>query len=319
MIDLYNAEKVTSNTPGQKVKTTTYPIAIDFPDYGIYIGESHHEANFVMEPMCHDYTKIYYILEGVADCYFDSKPVHLEEKCLFVVPRDISHYLKDKENTPLSLYILAIENSCMEKLPTFRQQIALLNQQAEKYLKPLTHHDYAAYEIPRMFRKILNEQRTSTDGFVPAIQATLLNMIVAINRLYDHIPATEQVDSKNPTFARIQKVADYISKNFYEPICIKNMAKMACLSVRQFTNQFKAVYGVTFTQYLHYQRVHFAQKLLAETDEQIATICFQSGFNDLAHFYRIFKKMTKSSPRQYRINSRSGITRSGNNHLPYSQ
>ena len=316
MNDLYNKDLVIATGLDQDISTTKFPISLEIPDYGICIGESHHEPNFVMEPMYNNYTKIYYILEGVADCYVNSEPVHLEEENLLVIPCETWHYLQDKENTPLSLYILGVENSCVEQLDTFRHQIQLLNQRAEDRSQALTHHDYAAYEIPRMFRKILNEQRTQSDGFIPAIQATIMNMIVAINRIYDHIPAINQIDSSNPTFARIQKVADYICKNFYEPICIKNMANMACLSVRQFTNQFKAVYGVTFTQFLHYQRIHFAQKLLAETDQQITTICFESGFNDLAHFYRIFKKMTKNSPRQYRMNARSGITQSDKNHAP---
>lgn len=299
---------VISDTAEPKnIESTRHPISIDIPDYGIYIGESHHQANFIMKPMYNTYTKIYYILEGAADCFIESKPIRLEREHLFVVPREMWHHLEDKENTPLSLFILAIENSCMENLQTFCQQIDLLNELGRRHLRPLTHHDYAAYEIPRMFRKILYEQRVSMDGFVPAIQATLLNMIVAINRIHENVPTIDQIDSSNPTFARIQKVADYVSKNFYEPIFIENMAKMACLSIRQFTNQFKAVHGVTFIQYLHYHRIQFAQQLLAETDQQIAAICFESGFNDLTHFYRVFKKVTKISPRKYRMNSRYGI------------
>ncbi|MCG8607224.1 AraC family transcriptional regulator [bacterium] len=266
--------------------------------------------------MFNHYIKIYFVLDGAAECFIDSMPVHLEKNHLFVIPCETWHYLKDEDNTPLSLYILAIENSSMGELPTFRQQIELLNQLAQTHLRPLTRHDYAAYEIPRMFRKVLYEQRVSIDGFIPAIQATLLNMIVAINRIFEKVPAIDQIDSTNPTFARIQKVADYIAHNFYEPICIENMAKMAHLSVRQFTNQFRAVHGVTFIQYLHYQRIHFAQQLLAETDQQIAAICFESGFNDLAHFYRVFKKVTKVSPRKYRINSRVGISMPASNSHP---
>lgn len=306
MMRLDQKKKVSTDT--LRLNTTKYPISIDFPDYGICIAESHHDRHFMMEPMYNHYTKIYYIVDGIADCYVNSNPVQLEKEHLFVVPSEIPHYLKDKDNYPLSLYILAVEMSCMEKLSTFSEQINLLNQLAQTKLRPLTRHDYGPYEIPSMFRKILNEQVARADGFVPAIQATLLNLIVAINRIYENTPATSQIDSANPTFARIQKVADYISRNFYEPISIDNMAKMACLSIRQFTNQFKAVYGVTFTQYLHYQRIHYAQKMLAETNQKIATICFESGFNDLAHFYRVFKKITKKSPRKYRMDSRHNIT-----------
>ncbi len=297
----------TAKIEQENIPVTKHPISLEIPDYGICIGESHHQLKFMMDPMYNHYTKIYYVLEGVADCYLDSNPVHLEKEYLFVIPSEIEHYLEDKDNSPLSLYILAIENSCMENLHTFSEQISLLNRLARTQQRALTHHDYAAYEIPRLFRKIINEQRVSREGFIPAIQATLLSMIVALNRIYENVPAIEQMDSSNPTFARIQKVADHISKNFYEPICIENMAKMACLSVRQFTNQFKAVYGVTFIQYLHYQRIQFAQQLLTETEQPIAAICFESGFNDLAHFYRVFKKMAKISPRKYRISSRNGM------------
>ncbi len=289
------------------VESTKYPIKLDIPYYGICIGESHHQSGFVMEPMCNHYTKIYFILDGVADCFADSSCVQLEPEHLFVIPSGTNHYLRDKENSPLSLYILAIEHTSLEELATFRQQIDTLERLARTHLRPLTHHDYAAYEIPRMMRKILYEQRVQADGHVPAIQAALLNLVVALNRIYQNIPVTKQSEPENPTVARIRKVADYISTNFYEAISVDNMAKMACLSVRQFTNQFKAVHGVTFMQYLHYQRVRFAQKLLAETDQQIVSICFECGFNDLAHFYRVFKKIANLSPRKYRLNSRAGI------------
>ncbi len=297
-----------ANFEQQNLQATKRPISMNIPEYGIYIGESHHQPNFKMEPQCDNYTKIYYMLEGVAECFIDSTPIQLEKDHLFVIPCDTWHYLKDDDSKPPSLYILALEHSSMEELQTFCQQVELLDQLAQEHLRPLSHHDYAAYEIPRMFRKVLYEQRVSLDGHIPAIQATLLSMVVAINRIYENIPAIDQIDSMNPTFARIQKVADYIAQHFYEPICIENMAKMAHLSVRQFTNQFKAVHGVTFIQYLHYRRIHFAQQLLAETDQQIAAICFESGFNDLAHFYRVFKKVTKVSPRKYRMNSRVGIS-----------
>ncbi|MDL1877494.1 helix-turn-helix domain-containing protein [Cytophagia bacterium CHB2] len=45
------------------------------------------------------------------------------------------------------------------------------------------------------------------------------------------------------------------------------------------------------------------KRLLAETDQEIISICFSSGFNDLAHFYRIFKRYTSLSPRQFRLNA----------------
>lgn len=287
----------------EQVVLTRKPIELILPDYGIYIGESRHERGFEMKPMRNDYTKIYYILDGAADFIAQDVSTTLAPENLLVIPAGMEHYLRDNENTPLSLYILAINHESLDGLETFREQIKKLNELGTKHFQPLMQHDYAAYEIPRNIRKILYEQRVKTPGYIPVIQATLLNMIVAINRIFMNIPVMQQFEDDKPTVARIRQVANYIRTNFYEPISVEHTARMACLSVRQFTNQFKAVHGVTFMQYLHYHRVSFAQKLLAETDQDISAICFESGFNDLAHFYRIFKRLSGCSPRKYRLNA----------------
>lgn len=290
-----------SLSPSEHIKLTKYPIEIDIPSYGIYIAESHHQRGFIMNPMKNNYIKVYYISNGEADCYLDKERIQLKADDLLVIPEQVLHYLVDRESTPLSLYILAVQCSCLQQLSTFREQITQLNDLAIKHKNRLNSHDYMAYEIPRLIRKILFEQHQKSAGYVPAIQATLLNIVIALNRIYQNIPVTLEKREVNETLSRIEQVANYISSNFYDPISVENVARMACLSVRQFTNQFKAVNGVTFMQYLHYQRVRFAQKLLSQTNQPIASICFESGFNDLAHFYRVFKKISGISPRKYRI------------------
>jgi AraC-like DNA-binding protein/mannose-6-phosphate isomerase-like protein (cupin superfamily) len=286
------------------VETTKHPIPVIFPDYGITIGESHHERGFVMEPEEHDFKEIYYILDGVADCFIEDKQIKLEPENLFIVPEGVTHHLRDHENSPLSLYILAIKRASLTDFPNFEQQLEKLYEQSKLHIRPLNRYNYAAYEIRTIIRRILYEQRLKRFGYVPAIQATTMSLIIALNRILQNIPVPNQSGEMNPTQDRIQKVADYITTNFFEPISVENMARMACLSVRQFTNQFKAVYGVTFTQYLRYHRIKYTQRLLTETNQQIAHICFESGFNDLAHFYRVFKQITGKSPRKYRLETR---------------
>lgn len=287
------------------VRLTKRPIKLEIPEFGICIGESHHERGFTMKPRRERYTKIYYILDGSADCIMNDTPNALSKEELFVIPKGMTHYLRDKENAPLSLYILAIEHTALNQLQSFKEQIEQLDEFAKTQPKPLTPHDYMAYELPRKIRRILYEQRVNAAGYVPVIQANMLQIIVALNRIYSHTPIARHIDEAKPSVTRIQQVAKYIDVNFYQPISVEQMARMACLSVRQFTNQFKAVYGVTFVQYLHFLRIRFAQKLLAETDQKIISICFAAGFNDLAHFYRIFKKQTGYSPRRYRLSSQT--------------
>lgn len=198
----------------EPVSLTRKPIELNLPEYGIYIGESRHERGFEMDPMRNDYTKVYYILEGAADCITQDKTIKLSPENLLVIPTGMEHYLKDNENSPLSLYILAIEHDSLDNLDTFQKQIKLLDELGTKHFQPLMQHDYAAYEIPRNIRKILYEQRVKTPGYIPVIQATMLSMIVAINRIFMNIPVMQQFMMTNrllPASARLRTTSAAIS------------------------------------------------------------------------------------------------------------
>ncbi len=284
-----------------EIQPTKKPIEIDIPPYGVCIAESHHERQFTMEPMQNPYVKIYFIIQGAGNCHIEGNEIVLEAGHLLIIPRNAKHFLSDHPNNPLSLYIIAVEYSCLQELASFRNQLNILDRLGRECLESLKQHDYVPYEIPSVIRKILHEQRSKAKGYVPAIQSHILNLVISINRAFTHIPAVRDLPEPNDTHARILRVADYCAAHFYKAISVEEMASMACLGIRQFTNQFKAVFGVTFMQFLHYHRVRFAQRLLVKTDRQITSICFESGFNDLAHFYRVFKKITGYSPRKYRL------------------
>ncbi|MFH1762461.1 MAG: helix-turn-helix domain-containing protein [bacterium] len=43
--------------------------------------------------------------------------------------------------------------------------------------------------------------------------------------------------------------------------------------------------------------------MLLQTNFRVSEICFKVGFNNLEHFNRVFKKITKYSPSQFRAKS----------------
>jgi AraC family L-rhamnose operon regulatory protein RhaS len=286
---------------------TSRPLSLTFPPYGIQIVESHHRRGFRMQPRTNDYLKLYYVLDGEADFMISGRQERLSHQCVFVIPKHATHYLRDAEDQPLSLYILGIRDDCLEGLSTFGEELDRLNLLATQRLRAIPPRDHAAYEIPRAFRRILYEQRMKRDGYVATIQSTVLNLVVALNRIFQNVPAERSGEKTNETVSRILEVARYIESNFYEPITVEKAARMACLSVRQFTHQFKTVHGVTFLEYLHYHRIHYAKDLLKHTNQEILAVCFEAGFNDLAHFYRIFKRLTGTSPRKFRLSERERV------------
>ena len=59
--------------------------------------------------------------------------------------------------------------------------------------------------------------------------------------------------------------------------------------------------GTGIAEYIRQQRIDHAKKLLKTTDLPITEVAKQSGFLDYTYFYRVFKKVTGHSPKNYRV------------------
>lgn len=57
---------------------------------------------------------------------------------------------------------------------------------------------------------------------------------------------------------------------------------------------------VSALQYVHDYRLKVAKKKLAATNETVAAIAKQVGFEDGAYFSRVFKKLEGMTPSEYR-------------------
>ncbi len=294
--------KPSAYMPKISLPPTASPVEVSIPPYGVYIAESQHERNFTMEPMENDYIKIYFILDGITDLHIRDTVVELSPGSVFVVPPGYEHYLKDREDssTPLSLYIIALDASSFPRTSYFKKQMNQLMEKARKELRPLAKHEYLAYDLPVLLRRMLYEQELKTSGYETALQGLAQYLSVAVTRAYSYVPTVQDDLEKNKSIKTIHEVARFIDNNFYKQLSLPMVTKMSGLSTRHFSNCFKETYGVSFIKYVHYKRVKHAQHLLAFTNRRIMSICFECGFTDQTHFYRIFKRHTGMSPRRYR-------------------
>ncbi len=112
--------------------------------------------------------------------------------------------------------------------------------------------------------------------------------------------------TRDPRATAFAGSLNFINNNFYRPIKIEELAALANVSYRCYTEQFKQSTGRTVTQYLSEIRVEYAKRIMLET-EDILYAAYESGFGDLAHFYRVFKSITGRSPKQF-ITGRSALS-----------
>lgn len=99
---------------------------------------------------------------------------------------------------------------------------------------------------------------------------------------------------------RINKVFAYIVENFQEDILLIEASKTIGMTPNAFCKYFKRMTRRTFIETVIDYRIKFATQQLVETDKSIATICFESGFKDMSHFYKKFASRMEMSPLNYR-------------------
>jgi AraC-like DNA-binding protein len=72
------------------------------------------------------------------------------------------------------------------------------------------------------------------------------------------------------------------------------------MSPYHFLHTFRRVTGITPHQFVLRTRLHRAAKQLRQSDEQVAVIALDAGFNDLATFNRRFRRLMGVTPSVYR-------------------
>jgi len=101
---------------------------------------------------------------------------------------------------------------------------------------------------------------------------------------------------------RVKKIHEYLMAHYVEEIRLSHVAELVGMSEASFSRFFKLRTGKSFTDYLIDIRLGFAIRLLVDSEQTIAEICFKCGFNNISNFNRIFKKWKGSTPKGFRDN-----------------
>jgi len=99
---------------------------------------------------------------------------------------------------------------------------------------------------------------------------------------------------------RIATIHEYLMNNYREEVNLKQLAELVNMAEGSLCRFFKDNLGVTLFEYLSKIKVDFACRLLMDPDLGILEVCLDSGFNNLSHFNKQFKKNTGVPPTEYR-------------------
>lgn len=108
-------------------------------------------------------------------------------------------------------------------------------------------------------------------------------------------------ENSKSKYKNIVQIKKYIDENFQNQLTLDMIAEAFFVSKYHMSREFKKKYGITINNYITNKKTTLAKELLRFTDKSINEISILCGINDNSYFNKVFKKVEKLSPSEYRI------------------
>jgi AraC family transcriptional regulator, exoenzyme S synthesis regulatory protein ExsA len=95
-------------------------------------------------------------------------------------------------------------------------------------------------------------------------------------------------------------IAKVMEENFMNPVSLNDLAYLSGRSLATFKRDFQAIYNTSPIKWIRNRRLDKAKELLAETMLSVTDVCFSTGFENIAHFSKVFKERFGLPPSEFR-------------------
>ena len=270
------------------------------PEFGIVIFEKRHAPGFAASVMRQDFSEFLLVLTGQARLEGGERVFHLSPGSLVHAPADCDYQYQDKRGWPVTGYAIrycdkVLSTGLTDRLARFGIWHCNLGRDGSPLLRTL----------PSICREMLHEQLCRQIGWETVLLARLSELVVhtarfGIRRMPLDAP---QPQKSSDSLARVSQYAAQLRSVYSLPTTLDEAARTTGLSRRRFTALFRSLTGQSWHKYLLGLRLHHARHLLSDTDKNILSVAFESGFDDLSHFNHVFRQVVGCSPSEFRTKS----------------
>jgi len=124
------------------------------------------------------------------------------------------------------------------------------------------------------------------------LKELLINLVSSDPVLAYYFSALTQTDK--PSLQQIME------NNFCFRLRLEDYAELCHRSLSAFKRDFQQVFNETPGRWIMKRRVERAASILANSNQSVTEVAFETGFEDLSHFSRVFKQFAGKNPTEYK-------------------
>lgn len=244
----------------------------------------------------HNSYEIIYVIEGKLQCLINNKSYIVEGNSLIFINNMETHNLKVLAH-PYRRYFILIKPEYFKTVVNEPILSSVFTNRSGNFRHVMELSSGWIDFIHTIISEIYEELDLKKDFWEAAVKSSLFRLFITLYRNYrSFFPLNSLSENANI----IIKVQRYIDQHCMEQISLLSVSRLFFMDMYYLSHLFSRITGFTFKEYLILQRVSRAKDLLFHTDENITYVCMNSGFNNVNHFIRIFKKYEGTTPYQYR-------------------
>ncbi len=234
-----------------------------------------------MHQHLHDYVEIMYIRHGEMRFYVNFEEYVLKAgDVIFAFPGQIhGHEASDAENIALLFpkTLPIYDGAFINTLPTVPVLRGAVDGELDEWFFKATKVN-SSTDTPY--------SKGITQGYIALILGKLMPKLVL-----------EATDKKTTSVE--QKLIEYCSLHYKEPISLSSVATALGYSSTHISHLFADKFKIGFSKFISTMRIEDAKKML-RGDKSITQIALDCGFGSMRNFNRVFKEATGMTPSDYR-------------------
>jgi AraC family transcriptional regulator len=254
------------------------------------------------------YYRIYYIKSGFGEISDISGAIQLEPGYLYIIPSFTLCNLKCHSH--LSQYFIQFFEDASNGISLFANNRSVIRVAAnaadvanfERLLTINPGRGINRSDNPKVYeRNIFYKEYQELNNLqrLPAFLETQGIILQFMARFLDSGNYVQKDTGAIPI--KIMDTISYIALHLSKKLSVAHLAERANQNSEYFSRCFQRYTGERPLQYLNEKRIERAQYLIVTSQMNYSQIAEQTGFDNQAHFSKVFKKITGMSPSMYRV------------------
>lgn len=241
----------------------------------------------------HNEIEINYFTEGSITYLFRDSKIKIPAKCFTIFWGLMPHQIVDYSNsTPYFVCTIPLTIFLEWKLP-----VSFVDKVLKGEVLFEENGDHSFYD-EFIFKNWIVDYSTKHNN-----KLILLEMQARLIRMSERILSMSEKDKlkiHSGEISKVEEIALYIAQNYHQPIKAIDISQKVGLHPDYANVIFKKAFGTTINEYIIQERISHAQRKLITTDNSIAEILYESGFNSISRFNAAFRKINKCTPREFK-------------------